>query len=249
MSGRLFAAILLYAVIGLANAGEARIAVAANFAAPAARIGAAFAAASGHRIEVVTGSTGKLYAQIANGAPFDVLLAADDKTPARLAQEGRATSDTRFTYAVGRLVLWSARPGIVGDGGNVLKTDAFRHLAVANPRLAPYGRAAAETLAALGLGEALRPRLVVGENIAQAHQFVASGNAEIGFVALSQVVRDGAIASGSGWIVPDSLHAPIRQDAILLAHGAGNPTATAFLDWLRGSEARQTIRSFGYDLP
>lgn len=245
---RLLSAVLLCLTTMAAQAGDARIAVAANFSAPAKRIAEAFERASGHKATLVTGATGKFYAQIVNGAPFDVLLAADDETPAKLEKEGQTTG-TRFTYAIGRLVLWSASPGLVDSEGAVLKRDAFRHIAIANPRLAPYGQAAMETLAALGLAEALRPRFVLGENIAQTHQFVASGNAELGFVALAQVAKDGRIGEGSGWIVPAQLHQPIRQDAVLLARGRDNAAAKAFLEWLKGDDAKATVRSFGYDLP
>ncbi len=237
------------ALAGGAVAGEAQVAVAANFAAPAKRIAEAFARATGHQATLVTGSTGKFHAQIVNGAPFDVLLSADDETPAKLEQAGHAQAGTRFTYAVGRLVLWSANPGVVDGEGAVLKRGDFRHLAIANPKLAPYGQAAIETLAALGLTDSLRPRFVLGENIAQTHQFAASGNAELGFVALAQVAKNGRIADGSGWIVPAHLHRPIRQDAVLLARGRDNAAAKAFLGWLQGDDAKATIRSFGYDLP
>lgn len=232
-----------------ATAEETRIAVAANFSAPAKQIAEAFERGTGHRATLVTGSTGKFHAQIVNGAPFDVLLSADDETPARLEKEGHAQAGTRFTYAIGRLVLWSTRPGVVDDEGAVLKRGEFRHLAVANPKLAPYGQAAMETLAALGLADTLRPRFVLGENIAQTHQFVASGNAELGFVALAQVMKDGRIADGSGWVVPARLHQPIRQDAALLTRGRDNAAAKAFLAWLKDNAAQATIRSFGYDLP
>lgn len=245
----LVAALLGLAAAFAASAGEVQVAVAANFAAPAKRIAEAFARATGHRATLVTGSTGKFHAQIVNGAPFDVLLSADDETPARLEQAGHVQAGTRFTYAVGRLVLWSAKPGVVDGDGAVLKRGDFRHLALANPKLAPYGQAAMETLAALGLADALRPRFVLGENIAQTHQFAASGNAELGFVALAQVAKDGRIADGSGWIVPAHLHQPIRQDAALLARGRDNAAAKAFLDWLKGEAAQTTIRGFGYDRP
>lgn len=249
---RLLAA--LAAALGLAGsagagAGEVQVAVAANFAAPAKRIAEAFARATGHQVTQVTGSTGKFHAQIVNGAPFDLLLSADDETPAKLEQAGHAQPGTRFTYAVGRLVLWSAKPGVVDGEGAVLKRGDFRHLALANPKLAPYGQAAMETLAALGLADALRPRFVLGENIAQTHQFATSGNAELGFVALAQVAKDGRVADGSGWIVPAHLHQPIRQDAVLLARGRDNAAAKAFLEWLKGEAAQATIRGFGYDLP
>ncbi len=231
---------------GCVHAGEVVVAVAANFAAPMKRIVAEFERDTGHRATLAFGSTGKFYAQIRNGAPFQVFLAADAATPARLAAEGAAVAGTRFTYAVGRLVLWSARAGFVDDRGEVLRAGEFRHLALANPRLAPYGAAAIETLTALGLTEALRPKFVTADNISQAHQFVASGNAELGFVAFSQVVRDGRIAAGSGWIVPPHLHAPIRQDAVLLTGGKGHPAAEALLAYLRGDKAQAVIRGFGY---
>lgn len=241
-------AVLLCLTAVATQAGEVQVAVAANFAAPAKRIAEAFERVSGHRIMLATGATGKFYAQIVNGAPFDVLLAADEDTPAKLEKEGH-TAGNRFTYAIGRLVLWSATPGLVDGEGAVLKRGTFRHLSVANPRLAPYGQAAMETLASLGLVDQLRPRFVLGENIAQTHQFVASGNAELGFVALAQVAKDGRITEGSGWIVPTQLHQPIRQDAVLLARGRNNAAAKAFLEWLKGDDAKATVHSFGYDLP
>lgn len=236
-------------LIGTTAADEARIAVAANFAAPAKQIAADFEAATGHRATLVTGASGKFHAQIANGAPFDVLLSADDEIPAKLEQGGLAVPGSRFTYAIGRLVLWSPRPGVVDSDGAVLRHGDFRHLALANPKLAPYGLAAMQTMTALGVAERLQPRLVLGENIAQTHQFAASGNAELGFVALSQVMKDGRLTEGSAWVVPTRLHDPIRQDAALLAHGRQNAAATVFLAWLRGDKAKAVIRNFGYDLP
>ena len=240
-------AVLLCLTTMAAQAGDAQIAVAANFSAPVKRIAEAFERASGHKATLVTGATGKFYAQIVNGAPFDVLLAADDETTAKLEKEGHATG-ARFTYAIGRLVLWSATPGLVDVDGAVLKRGTFRHIAVANPRLAPYGQAAMEALATLGLAEALRPRFVLGENIAQTHQFVASGNAELGFVALAQVTKDGRIGEGSGWIVPAQLHQPIRQDAVLLANGKEKPAAAALLQYLANEKSKAIIKSYGYDL-
>lgn len=232
-----------------ACADEAQIAVAANFATPVKRIAADFEKDTGHRAIIVTGASGKFHAQIVNGAPFDVLLSADDEIPAKLEQGGQAVAGSRFTYAIGRLVLWSARPGVVDSEGTVLKSGDFRHIALANPKLAPYGLAAMQTMAALGVSERLQPRFVLGENIAQTHQFAATGNAELGFVALAQVMKDGRIGEGSAWIVPARLHEPIRQDAALLAHGRLNPAAAAFLAWLRSDKAKSIIRSFGYDLP
>ncbi|MBS1188163.1 MAG: molybdenum transporter, periplasmic molybdate-binding protein [Burkholderiaceae bacterium] len=229
-------------------ADEVRVAVAANFTAPAKAIGAQFEHDTGHKLVLSFGATGKFYAQIANGAPFDVLLSADDTTPARMEKEGLAVAGSRFTYATGKLVLWSARGRLVDGKGNVLKTGNFRHLAIANPKLAPYGLAAMETLAALKLAESLQPKLVQAENIAQAFQFIASGNAELGFVALSQVTSDGKLENGSVWIVPARLHQPIRQDAVILAKGANNRAALAWMKYLRGNKARSVIKSYGYDL-
>ena len=238
---------LLSLAAATAAADETPVAVAANFAAPMQKIAADFERDTGHKAALAFGATGKFYAQIRNGAPFELLLAADDATPARLEQEGAAVAGSRFTYAIGKLVLWSAKPGYVDARGDVLKQAAFMHLAVANPKLAPYGAAALETLRTLGLLEAVQPKFVQAENIAQAYQFIATGNAELGFVSLSQVVRDGRIASGSGWIVPDRLHSPIRQDAVLLEKGKGKAAAEALLKYLKGDKARATIRAFGYD--
>ncbi len=240
------AALLILACSPAAPAGEVLVAVAANFAGPIARIGEAFTAGTGHVLKASTASTGKFYTQIAGGAPFEVLLAADDETPQRLLAEGHAVAGTRFTYAIGKLVLWSARPGLVDEQGAVLASSRFRHLAVGNPKTAPYGAAAHQVLKARGLAEALAPRLVTGESIAQAYQFVATGNAEIGFVALSQVTLPGRNTTGSMWRVPQDLYAEIRQDAVLLKPGAGNPAALALLEFLKGNTARQIIRDHGY---
>ena len=231
-----------------ASAGEVQLAVAANFTAPMQKIAAEFEKDSGHKARLMFGATGKFYAQISNGAPFEVLLSADDETPARLEKDGLAVAGSRFTYATGRLVLWSAREGYVDDKGDVLKKGDFRHLSIANPTTAPYGAAAIQTLSKLGLLPALEPRFVQGENIAQTHSFIVSGNAELGFIALSQVFRDGQLASGSAWIVPANLHEPIRQDAVLLAKGQSNPAAAALLKYLKGDKARSIIKSFGYEL-
>lgn len=242
---RLCAALLLCLPL-IASADDVRVAVAANFTAPMQRIAAAFARDTGHRAVLAFGATGKFYAQIHNGAPFDVLLSADDSTPLRLEHDGIGMAGSRFTYAIGTLVLWSPREGYVDPQGKVLAGGDFRHLAVANPKTAPYGAAAMATLDRLGLREKLRPRFVQGENIAQTHQFVASGNAELGFVALSQVIEDGRIGKGSGWVVPVDQHMPILQDALLLRHGEGNPAARALLEYLRGETAKALIREYGY---
>lgn len=236
------------ALLGAAQAAEVSVAVAANFTAPMQKIAAAFEHDTGHKAVLAFGSTGRFQAQISNGAPFDVLLAADDETPLQLEREGQGVAGTRFTYAVGRLVLWSRQPGLVDDQGAVLKTGTFARLALADPKLAPYGAAAIETLTRLGLLEQLRPKFVLGENIGQAYQFVATENVPLGFVALSQVFADGRLTQGSAWVVPASLHRPIRQDALLLARGQGKPAALALLAYLRGEKARSIIRSYGYDL-
>lgn len=244
---RLASLIAALTLIGTAHAGEVRVAVAANFAGPMDKLAAGFQRATGHKAIVASGATGKFYAQIRHGAPFEVLLAADAATPAKLEAEGHVVAGSRFTYAVGRLALWSARDGVVDAGGKVLGTDNYQHLAIANPKTAPYGAAAVATLHKLGLYAAVRPRLVQGENIAQAWQFASTGNAELAFVAQAQVWRDGGFTSGSGWIVPAALHAPIRQDAALLSRGSGNPAARALLQYLRSDQARALVRSFGYE--
>ncbi|MFA4968838.1 MAG: molybdate ABC transporter substrate-binding protein [Sulfuritalea sp.] len=244
---RLFIPLLFACLSHAAHADEVQVAVAANFTAPAKLLAAAFEKDSGHTAQLSFGATGKFYAQIRNGAPFEVLLSADDTTPARLAQEGAAVAGSRYTYAVGRLVLWSAKPGYVDEQGAVLQKGDFKHLAIANPKLAPYGAAAVEALTALKLLEIVQAKFVQGENIAQTHQFVASGNAELGFVALSQVMQDGRIASGSAWIVPAGLHQAIRQDAVLLEKGRGKPAAAAWLKYLKGDKAKGIIKSFGYE--
>lgn len=231
-----------------AQADQVQVAVAANFAAPARALSAAFGRQAGPQTVLITGSTGKFYAQIRSGAPFDVLLSGDAETPARLEAEGLGVAGTRFPYALGRLVLWSASPGLVDERGDVLRSS-FRRLAIANPRVAPYGLAAQQVLEKLGLWQAVQERLVLGENIAQTFQFTASGSAEIGFVAYSQVNAPGKAVEGSRWVVSRSLHAPIRQDAILLQRGSENAAARQFLDFLRTPAARDVIRSYGYDLP
>ena len=232
---------------GGARGAEVQLAVAANFSAPIRQIAAVFERETGHRAVISSGATGKFYAQIVHGAPFEVFLAADDETPARLEQEGWAVAGSRFTYATGRLVLWSSIEGYVDERGEVLRQGAFRHLALANPKTAPYGAAAVQAMNRLGLLPALQARFVQGENIAQTQQFVASGNAELGFVALSQVFKDGRLGSGSAWIVPAELHAAIRQDAVLLSKGRNNPAAAALLDYLKSDAARAVIKAYGYE--
>lgn len=230
----------------LAFAGEVSVAVAANFTAPMNRIAAAFAQDTGHKAVLSFGSTGKFYAQIINGAPYQMLLAADQETPARLEQEGQTAAGSRFTYAVGRLVLWSRQSALVDDKGEVLRKGRFERLAIADPKLAPYGAAALEVLDKLGLRQSLQAKLVQGENIATAYQWVSTGSAPLGFVALSQIMVDGKVGEGSAWIIPASLHAPLRQDAVLLNSGRDNPAARALLAYLQGDKARAIMQSYGY---
>jgi len=235
-------------IASTAHAGEVQVAVAANFTAPMQKIAAAFEQDTGNKAVLAFGATGKFYAQIHNGAPFEILLAADDETPARLEQEKQTVPGSRFTYATGKLVLWSAKADYVDSAGKVLQSGNFNHLSIANPKAAPYGAAAVETLTRMNLMTRLQPKIVQGENISQAHQFVSTGNAELGFVALSQVARDGKFTAGSGWIVPDAMHSPIRQDALILARGSANPAARALMDYLKSDKAKGIIRAFGYEL-
>ena len=244
--GLLFGCLLLMGLARATNAAEVNVAVAANFAAPMNILAAEFEKRTGHKVKLAFGSSGRFYAQVKNGAPFDVFLSADDETPAKLAQEAFADEGSRFTYAIGSLVLWSAKPGFVDANGDVLRSTRFAKLAIANPKTAPYGRAAIETLTKLGLLASIETKFVQGENIAQTFQFVQTGNADLGFVALSQVMRDGKISEGSAWRVPAKLHEPIRQDAILLSTARGNAAAAALLEYLRTEQAQSVIRSFGY---
>lgn len=229
-----------------AQADEVNVAVAANFAAPMQDIAAAFTQETGHTTVLSFGATGAFYAQIKNGAPFHMLLAADQATPAKLESENLAVNDTRFTYAVGKLALWSKQAGLVDDNGDILRTGSFKRIAIANPKLAPYGAAAVETLTQLGLLERIRPKFVQGENIAQAYQFVATGNAPLGFVALSQIYKDGRVTEGSAWIVPVNMHPPLQQDAVTLLAGKDNSAAAALATYLRGEKAHNIICAYGY---
>ena len=231
----------------LAHAEVVQVAVAANFTAPAKALAEQLKADTGHDAELSFGATGAFYTQIKQGAPFDVFLAADDERPKLLEQEDEIVPGSRFTYAVGQLALWSAKPDFVDDAGAVLKDGNFNKLAIADPKLAPYGLAAEQTLAELGLTKALQPKLVIGKSIGQTYTFIASGNAELGFVALSQVLRDGEVSQGSAWRVPDALHTPIVQDAVLLKRGADNPAAQAWMDLLRAPETRELLHRYGYE--
>ncbi|BAN34896.1 molybdenum ABC transporter periplasmic molybdate-binding protein [Sulfuricella denitrificans skB26] len=242
-------AIFFGLLMNLATADEVHVAVASNFAAPMAKIAAEFARDTGNKALVSSGGTGKLYAQIKNGAPFEIFLSADEETPTKLENEGLGVAGSRFPYAFGRLALWSPKPGYVDPQGNIVKHGKFRHLAIASPKLAPYGRAAQEVLEKQGMWQPIQSRLVFGENIAQTHQFVSSGNAELGFVALSQIRQDNAEQQGSFWLVPQAMYTPIRQDAILLARGKGKTAAEQLLKYLKSDKATTIIKRYGYDLP
>ena len=231
-----------------AFADEVQVAVAANFTAPIQAIAKDFEKDTGHKLVASFGATGQFYTQIKNGAPFEVFLAADDSTPAKLESESEIVKGSRFTYAVGTLALWSAKDGYVDDKGEVLKKNEYQHLSIANPKAAPYGLAATQVLEKLGLTDATKAKIVEGQSIAQAYQFVQTGNAELGFVALSQVYKDGKLTGGSAWIVPANLHEPIKQDAVILNKGKDNAAAKALMDYLKGPKAAAVIKSFGYQL-
>jgi len=251
LKNTIFRSILLLALLlmtSISSAATTLVAVAANFTKPMTEIAAAFEKSTGHKANLSFGSSGKFVSQFENGGPFEVFLSADDKGPIKLEQSGLAVPNTRFTYALGKLVLWSATPGLVDDQGQVLSKGGFKHIALADPKLAPYGEAAVEVMKNRGLFDKLQPVFVQGENIAQTHQFVSTGNAELGFVAFSQVIDNGKIAGGSGWIIPSDLYKPIRQDAILMKTGAENPAAPALMQFLKSPEALAIIRKYGYDL-
>ena len=239
----------LTAALALSAAAQAevvQIAVAANFTAPARALAEIFARTTGHEAKLSFGATGAFYTQIKNGAPFDILLAADDERPIRLEKEGDTVPGSRFSYAIGQLVLWSAKPGLVDGEGAVLKGGNFNKIAIANPKLPPYGAAAVETMDKLGLAAALTPKLVTGESIGQTYNFIATGNAELGFVALAQVLDGGKLKSGSMWVVPAQYHAPIIQDAVILKRAANNPAAKAWMELLKTPQSKELIRSYGY---
>ena len=224
------------------------VAVAANFSKPMTEIVSQFEKATGHSAKLSFGSSGKFVSQLENGGPFEVLLSADEKGPEKLEQAGLTVPNTRFVYALGKLVLWSATPNFVDNEGKILMTSNFKHLALADPKVAPYGAAAIDVLKKMKLFEKLQPMFVQGENIAQTYQFISTANAELGFLALSQVIKNGKIVGGSSWIIPDNLHAPIRQGAVLMKTGAENPAARALIDYLKSIPALAIIKKYGYDL-
>jgi molybdate transport system substrate-binding protein len=231
------------------QAAEVTVAVASNFSLPMRKIVAQFEVDFGHKVRLSFGSTGAFYSQIKNGGPFHLLVAADQETPARLEKEGLGLAGTRFTYAQGRLVLWSRQAGLVDREGEILKAGHFQKLALANPKLAPYGVAAMETLSSMGLTEQLKSKFVQGENISQAYQFVETENAQIGFVAMSQVFFESKLLKGSAWIVPPQLHSPIQQDAILLLAGQKNSVAIELMRYLKTDKAKSVMSAYGYSHP
>lgn len=241
-----------FAVMLRVEASEVRVAVASNFAAPMRALAAEFEGRSQHSVKIAYGSSGKFYAQITHGAPFDVFFSADQAKPAALSDANLALSNTQFTYAVGRLVLWSANFRDITGGAQVLAGGEFNKLALANPTLAPYGAAAVEVLQSLGLKAETQPKWVLGENITQAFQFVSTGNADLGFVAgsqLAQLQRAGQLNTTAVWQVPQAMYSPVRQDAVLLVRGAKNPAAIALLVFMQSPKAQAIIESFGYSVP
>lgn len=240
---------LAFLMFAPAYAETTLVAVAANFAGATTAIATEFKAETGHEAQITTGSTGKLYAQITEGAPFDVLLSADAKTPEKLIAEGNAVADSNFTYAIGGLTLWSVDAGLIGADAKVsLASDKVRFIAIANPDLAPYGVAAKEALTSLGLWDEVQPKIVLGQNIGQVFAMATAGAADAAFVARSALVGPDAPTTGSRLDVPQDLFTPIRQNAVLLIKGKDNTAAIAFLAFLKGQKARDIIASFGYDL-
>jgi molybdate transport system substrate-binding protein len=238
--------VLFFFGLASAQAAEVSVAVASNFSVPMRKIAQNFEVESGHKVRLSFGSTGGFYAQIKNGGPFQILVSADRETPAKLENEGLGVAGTSFTYAIGKLVLWSRQPNVVDPQGHILKQGQFQKLAIANPKLAPYGAAAMEALHNLGLANELRPKLVQGENINQVFQFVETENAQIGFVAMSQIFAQGKLSHGSAWMVPPNLYRPIQQDAVLLVAGQGNLAALALMNYLKSPKAKAIMSDHGY---
>lgn len=249
LRGRIAAVMVLGVLSSSVCAGEVSVAAAANFAAPMERIVALFQKESGHTVKVSLGASGKLYAQIKGGAPFDVFLSADEELPKQLMQEGLAVSGSRFVYATGRLVLWSAQSGFVDEKGVVLNRGNFNMLAIANPRFSPYGVAAKETLTKLTMWNSIQRKLDKGDDVTQTYQLAATERDDLAFIALSQVMRDGRVTAGSWWLVPPELHNPIRQSAVLLSGAKDQAAAKAFLAFLKSEKARAVMRGFGYEVP
>ena len=244
-----FTTAVLFVTAPTGQAATVLVAVASNFTKPMTEIAAEFEKATGHSANLSFGSTGKFVAQLENGGPFEILLAADDKAPQKLEKAGLTVEGSRFIYALGKLVLWSAKPGYVDNQGKILESGEFKHVALADPKLAPYGAAAVELLKNRNLLTKLQPLFVLGENIAQTYQFISTSNAELGFIALSQVIENDKIATGSGWIIPTDQYSPIKQGAVLMKQGAENPAAPALLNFLKSAPALAIIEKYGYDLP
>jgi molybdate transport system substrate-binding protein len=254
LPSRFFRPIIVAWLILLAPASWAAttlVTVASDFTKPMTEIAAEFEKATGHTAKLSFGSSGKAFAQIQSGGPFEVYLSASEKYPLELEKSGHAVPNSHFVYAIGKLVLWSAKPGYVDDQGEILKTGNFKHIALADPTHAPYGVVAEEVMKSLGVLDKLRPLFVMGENISQTFQFVSTGNAELGFIAFAQVIdiNSGKIGSGSGWMIPDNLHGPFNQTAVLLKKGAENPAALALVDFLKSPTALAIIEKYGFGLP
>jgi molybdate transport system substrate-binding protein len=237
---------VIFVVAANAHAAEIKVAVASNFANTLKEIAVEFQKDTGHQLAITPGATGKFYAQISNGAPFDVFLSADDETPRKLAQEGKAIAASQFTYAIGRLALWSPSPDLVDKNADILKTDKFKYIAIANAKVAPYGQAAVQTMQKLGVLSKIEPRVVQGESIAQTFQFVSTGNAQLGFVALSQIFENGKIKTGSAWIVPEEMHEQLKQDAVVLQSCKNTSACQALMDYLKSEKVKKMMTSYGY---
>ena len=229
-----------------AQAAEIKVAVASNFANVLKEIAIEFQKDTGHQLAITPGATGKFYAQISNGAPFDVFLSADDETPRKLAQEGKAIASSQFTYAIGRLALWSPNLEMIDKNADILKTDKFKFIAIANAKVAPYGQAAVQTMQKLGVLTKIEPRVVQGESISQTYQFVSTGNAQLGFVAMSQIVENGKIKMGSAWIVPEEMHEQLKQDAVVLQSCKHMSACQALIEYLKSEKAKKLMASYGY---
>jgi molybdate transport system substrate-binding protein len=227
-------------------AEEIHAAVASNFTAPMKDIVKQYEEESGNKVILSFGSSGKFFAQIQNGAPFQIFLSADESKPDALEKAGLIVTGTRFTYAIGALALWSVKPDFIDNNDARLKSGDFNKLALANPKLAPYGFAATEVLEGLGLTESTKSKWVMGENISQTYQFASTGNTDLGFVALSQIMSEGRITKGSSWIIPTDQYSPIRQDAVLLKSAENSTAAKELLNYLRSDKARSIIHSYGY---
>jgi molybdate transport system substrate-binding protein len=238
--------LLFYSAAINTQAAEISVAVAANFSSVLKDIAVEFQKDTGHQLAITPGATGKFYAQISNGAPFDVFLSADDETPRKLAQEGKAIAASQFTYAIGRLALWSPSPDLVDKSADILKTDKFKYIAIANAKVAPYGQAAVQTMQKLGVLTKIEPRIVQGESIAQTYQFVSTGNAQLGFVAVSQIVENGKIKTGSAWIVPEEMHEQLKQDAVVLQSCKHMTACQALMDYLKSEKVKKMMASYGY---